>query len=387
MFASHFGKTHLSQLRVMRWDGRLPLTEDAEASRFRLNDDSILQGNLKTLQSTTREMTIVSEDTEHKIPFEQIVAAEFPTSQNQQTLSTMLVVLHDRSRLSGELQSVDSRQLVLKSPICLEPITIPRTCIQSIVVQKQNSIPSKNSDSARNGRLEMTNHKIEGSLIPGASEEGNSCLNWKPQFSRTSSPLQHSASGRVIYVERKPPTPEVKESQPQVRQIRQPNNLFANFGKLFLKKAETVRPVNPPQTNQMHSLHLMSGDMLPCRVVSIDELGVHISSDSVEVNLIPHNKIKALVLQKSTKKLKLDDEKKARLLTLPRNQKVLSTNTFTLFTRRRFLALSVDELFQRADESRSPSHRDGHALNSCLAYHLATPGYLVKNDERKLSSH
>ena len=369
MIRSHFGKTSLSQLRVMRWDGSLPLTEEANLSRFQLLDGSTIRGNLKGFQPTTAELTIEDKDAERQIPLEQIVAAEFVTAKNIQSLAPLLVVLHDRSRISGELKSVDAHKLVLKSSSCLEPLIVPRHWIRSIVVQNSNRTVPKKSDQLRKGRLEMANHKVEGSLVPGKNDQKESCLVWQPQFSRTSSPLQRNASGRIIYIERKPPEPEIKGTQPQVRQVRQPNNLFGNFGKLFLKNAEYLRPVNPPATEEMHSLHLMSGDMLPCRVVSIDERGVHISSNSVEVNLIPHDKIKALVLQKTSKKLNLDDEKKERLLTLPRNQKS-SPPTHLLYSpagdylRCRLMTYSKEQMKVEVhlSEMSMPSNRVSHII-------------------------
>jgi thiol-disulfide isomerase/thioredoxin len=65
----------------------------------------------------------------------------------------------------------------------------------------------------------------------------------------------------------------------------------------------------------------MAGDRIPCIVSRIDDQGVYFTSSVVEAGMVPHAEIKALELVSRTVATSLAEEKRMRLLTLPRMQK------------------------------------------------------------------
>jgi thiol-disulfide isomerase/thioredoxin len=92
-----------------------------------------------------------------------------------------------------------------------------------------------------------------------------------------------------------------------------------NFGALFLRKA--AEPVTRPAANASGTVHLRSGDAIPCAITAIDEKGVHITSPVAESEFIPHERIKAAELVSGGSPPDLQHAKKERLLTVPRLQK------------------------------------------------------------------
>jgi thiol-disulfide isomerase/thioredoxin len=68
------------------------------------------------------------------------------------------------------------------------------------------------------------------------------------------------------------------------------------------------------------SLHLRSGDTIPCEVTHIDEKAVTFKTPLSEATFVPHEKIKSVDLIAGDSP-KLDETKRDRLLTLPRMQK------------------------------------------------------------------
>ncbi|MBD3674974.1 MAG: redoxin domain-containing protein [Planctomycetaceae bacterium] len=376
IFASHFGQTKLSRLRIMRWDGSLPVAKTENAARFRLKDGATLRGNLTSFNPDRRELSVQLESESRTLSLDQLLSIEYPNT-NPENMSPVTVNLQNRCRVSGTLQSVDERQVTVLSPELVEPLSIPRELIRVLVNRESQSEKSEEIWTKRVGRLEVGSHVMRGSLVPGKAEKEASCLVWHPKFSRNASPLERSASGRIVYEERKPKLPE-KTTTTETRN----NNPFAKFGQLFLKKAAQAGQQTPAQSESMHNLHLISGDMLPCRVVAIDERGVHIDSEAAETKLIPHEKVKALVLDKKAKELRLDEEKKARLLTLPRNQKS-SPPTHLLYSpegdylRCRLMTYSPEQLKIEVHltEMNLPSNRISHII------WLHPEDILQKNDE------
>ncbi len=98
-----------------------------------------------------------------------------------------------------------------------------------------------------------------------------------------------------------------------------------------------------PNPNGAGVLYLLAGDRIPCESTEIDDAGVHFKSSVVDATFAPHTAVKALELVSNWKAF-LDQQKQARLLTLPRMQKnnppthlvastggdILRTNVITL---------------------------------------------------------
>ena len=68
------------------------------------------------------------------------------------------------------------------------------------------------------------------------------------------------------------------------------------------------------------ALYLRTGDTIACEVKKIDDFGITFHSPQFDATFVPHNKVKAVELERS-QATKIDPSKRDRLLTLPRMQK------------------------------------------------------------------
>jgi thiol-disulfide isomerase/thioredoxin len=362
-FVSHFGKTRLKRLRISQWEGALPLDQDAGISRFRLKDGQVVSGKFIGYDRSARTVTVEQNSQSVSFDLAKLVKAEFKESPPA-AKQPMIVALQDQSRLSGSLLSIGDQNLKLASPDLLQPVDIDVSLIRSLAVINKGPAAWEVSNDTKSGRLEIGDHQLRGHLVPAEVTGHSSCLAWKPDFSRTASTLLRNAAGRIVYREKKP-TPPPQENVPNSR----PRTIFGKFGQLFLQNAKNPRQQAAASSGEPHDLHLISGDVLPCLVKSIDEQGLHIEGSSAEVDLIPHAKIKALVLKRGTKLPDLDEEKKSRLLTLPRNQKgsppthlLYSDNGDFLRCRLNHFTAEQMRIELHLSEMELPSHRISHII-------------------------
>jgi thiol-disulfide isomerase/thioredoxin len=83
--------------------------------------------------------------------------------------------------------------------------------------------------------------------------------------------------------------------------------------------AGSTVPQFPPA--RQRSLHLRSGDTIPCEVLAIDEKGVTFKTPLSDATFVTHDKVKSVDLVAPPHLPQLDEAKRDRLLTLPRLQK------------------------------------------------------------------
>jgi thiol-disulfide isomerase/thioredoxin len=168
--------------------------------------------------------------------------------------------------------------------------------------------------------------------------------------------LTADVSGRIVY--REGAQSKLAAAQ-QALTGQQPQQ--RNFADLFLKKSKEAAPSRLPKS---HNLYLRSGDVIPCTVAAIDEMGVSISSSVATASLVPHERIKAIELVPGSKPPDLVEAKKSRLLTLPRLQKaspptqLLCSKTGD-FLRGRLIALTPEHVVMEVQlgEHRIPRDR------------------------------
>lgn len=364
LLVSHFGGTRLKRLRVSSWDGSLPLVHDSNLSRFHLKNGTSHSGKFVGYDRDSQTLTVEQKSQPVSIPIKQLVTAEFAGIPPSET-RTAIIALQDQSRLSGSVLSVDEQNLQLECPDFLQPIDVSLSLIRSVVITNEKPATWDHSNNKKYGQLEIGKHRLRGHLVSAAVTEDSSCLVWQPEFSRTASPMQRTSSGRIVYREKTSTPAPPKVDNPR----QQPRTVFGQFSQLFLRNAKNPRQKAVANSQEPHDLHLISGDMLPCLVKSIDERGVHIEGSAADVDLIPHEKIKALVLSRDAKLAPLDEEKKTRLLTLPRNQKG-SPPTHLLysdsgdFLRCRVNQFNADQMTIEIhlSEMELPSHRITHII-------------------------
>lgn len=360
------GEIRLDQLSVMEWSGKLPGQSNGEYPQIELADGTVVSGAIQSLPADDGAIAIRIGDAESPYRIEDIASMQFdPPPESAER--PMMLAIQNGSRVSGILQHLQSGTLTMISPDIDEPLRLPVSQVLGMtmvndganqvhpqgitgqmilrdasqvdrpaaktpapVVMTQVPVNRAIGINAIFGGIGVAQvqtatvtpeeeeedapgtYRHSGILVDGEGDQHTSCLVWQPLGSRIASPLKKAASGKILYRKPKPATPQVASPQNRVRPGQ-------NFGTLFLKKVG--EPALPKSNSSLQTMHLRTGDVIPCRVLAIDEEGVLISSSIVEEQKVPHVKIKAIELAPHVGLPSLEDVKKERLLTLPRMQK------------------------------------------------------------------
>jgi thiol-disulfide isomerase/thioredoxin len=343
---NRYGDVRLERLRILRWNGQLPTPLEPGESRFELADGEVVSGEIVRFDADPRRFTVRQEGREVTVNIEELVTVTQPSEwespgaevsdeqaeretnrengqpeQNESggggEAAPVSVVLQDGTRISGRLEAVREDALLVHSPDIAQVLPLNQADLRAVSFRTATASSESAAREVPHGRLELGEHRLAGRLIAGSERPEASCLVWHPRGSLTGSPLRPDASGRIVYQERS--RSESGSSPSSGRSQNQTRQLGRNFGEIFLKKAEN--PIRPSGASVSSTIHLRSGDAIPCSVLAIDEEGVHISSPVAESQLIPHELIKAAELLPRASPPDLEAAKKERLLTVPRLQK------------------------------------------------------------------
>ncbi|MEM8668916.1 MAG: TlpA disulfide reductase family protein [Planctomycetota bacterium] len=326
------GSLRLERLRVAQWRGPLPNSMVGIAS-LALTDGTLVSGLIGRFNPDEKQLQW--RDNESKpvrlSDLEVVRIRRFATMPERPQCALFLI---DGQRLSGDLQSVDSKQWVLSGRHFDRPVTISRPNVRSMVVfNNQTTGNPSRATSGRPGRLQIGTHSVSGSLSSSQSEIASRAeiqnrstslgLRWHPYGAKASSALTKSASGRIVYREsasRRNDTMTAQAMEMQQQRLqRQRRGL--NFGELFLRRIDNAGATEPEK--DAHVIHTRLGDAIACRVESINESGVQVSTALSNNQWIPHTQIKAIELAAHSPPPELDTDKRDRLLTIPRLQKML----------------------------------------------------------------
>lgn len=80
------------------------------------------------------------------------------------------------------------------------------------------------------------------------------------------------------------------------------------------------RPDPPPETDWEHAIHLRGGEVLPGRLLAIDDAAVHFATERLGEAPFPHDQVRMLELGDAGEPARLADSRRRRLMTLPRTQ-------------------------------------------------------------------
>jgi thiol-disulfide isomerase/thioredoxin len=314
------GDIRLDRLRISRWNGVAPREVEANKSRLHRTDGSIVYGQLTAFNATTAQFTVHDGDVETRVAADQITSIFLSPPSNPLApgpARQIRAVYQDGTQLSGTATRIDDDRLSLTNDSIREPLRLPLAELRSLVVlERPNAAPVLASES-RIGMLDMNGVRLRGQLTGGTEKPDASCLVWRPEQSRTGSPLAPGATGRIVYREPPPPAPKTA-AQPQ--RARRPAGFLEGLAQAF-SGAAAVQAANPAATIGTRSLHLRTGDMIPCEVHQVDENGLRFKTPLSDATFVPHDQIKAVELAGAQSSLKLNKTKRERLLTLPRGQK------------------------------------------------------------------
>lgn len=308
------GDVRLERLRISRWNGVPPQEVQAAKSRLHRTDGSIVYGQLAAFDAVSKSFTVKDGDNETKVAADQL-ASVFVSPPGDEAVRPFRAFYLDGTRLSGELTRIADDYLGLTCPAIQEPLRLPLSEVRSLAVLKHDDASTTATAEGRAGRLELTGLKLHGRLTAGREQPNTSCLVWHPDFSATASALRPGIAGRIVY--RDPPPPAPKVAQPAMQQP-QP----VGFAGAFLKALAGGPNAAPAAVaGGKRTMHLRSGDTVPCEVTKITEEGVHFKTSLSDATFVPHDKVKAVELMTVDGPPKLNKTKRERLLTLPRMQR------------------------------------------------------------------
>ena len=324
----------VERFRIAEWRGPLPESL-AGSVAIATTDGSIVCGALTHLDTETQQLKLAESEADDLI-LNDVVRIQTRLSSEITDQPQCALYLPGGQRLSGNLQSIDKASWNLSGQQWNGQVSILKTLVRAMVVFNNDAVEiNSDTPSGRPGRLEIEGHSLTGRLVParlGANESvafeaektnRKTVVKWQPFGAFNNSHLKASASGKIVY--RDPPnldtTTLAAQAMEMQRQRLQQARRGLNFGELFLRRVDKKGTDEPER--DAHLIHLRTGDAISCRVESIDQSGVRLSTINSDDQLISHQQIKAIELGIHSPPPDLDQAKRDRLLTIPRLQKSL----------------------------------------------------------------
>lgn len=368
------GHIQLKHLRIAHWDGILPQDVEADQSRVHQVDGTIVYGQVTAFDPLTEKFTLALAGRKTLVDAAMVSdiflspvtegpdsadltsnagesreGAGIPTEHGQ----LVRVTCQNGATISGAFTGIRNGQVVLDCRSVDEPLMLALNRVCSITRQSPFVGAPDVVAQGRSGRLELDGTKLEGRLIDGRERADASCLVWHPDLSLNAGALAKGPSGRIVYNElarsASKPGDAAANRQAEPRQGNQ-KPAIQGFGDVFKQMLKGKIPARQkPEFRVSHTLHLRSGDTIPCQVLSIDEEGLHFTTPLSNATFVAHQRVKGLELDGRPGAPTLDETKRQRLLTLPRLQKnsppthlLCSTNGD--FLRGRLIAMNADRL-------------------------------------------
>jgi thiol-disulfide isomerase/thioredoxin len=327
------GDVRVEHLRITRWNGQAPRDVRENQSRLHRTDGSVIYGRLSAYDPKSKQFTIREGATETVVKHDEIANVFLAPSLFVGKTSTgsvggaphcsLRVVYRDGSRFSGTATRIEEGCIALACPCVKETLSLPLAEVRSLIVLRHGETPPVPSVAGRPGRLEMDGVSLKGRLVDGSGEADAGRLVWQPDLGQNAAPLNPGASGRIVYRDT-PPKPAVPEEQIIEGRLIQGKQIVlarGQGGRVQAVPAEIAGAANPAQASGRRSLHLRSGDTIPCEVSGINEKGLRFKTPLSDATFVTHDKIKGVELIPTQDVPALEEAKRDRLLTLPRMQK------------------------------------------------------------------
>lgn len=329
------GDVRLERLRISRWDGARPREADGKTARVTQADGTTANASVIGYDSATRQFTLREGGQTRQVAAGTLSAIHVSSLQPKAP-HAVTVMYQDGTRLGGKLARTDSRTIQLEIPGGLKPMSLPLAGLSAILVTGERAVGSEDaadkagaapaaeaeSQTARTGVLQIAGSNLPGTLLAGVETSDASCLVWKPRSSLNGSALRPGTAGRIVYREPPPPPPK-NPAQPMgvVQPAPARQGGLAGFIAGFFGDGPQPAGAQAANPGGRRSLHLRSGDTIPCEVERIDEEGITFRTPLANATFVKHDLVKAVELVSVTQYPKLKKAKKERLLTLPRMQR------------------------------------------------------------------
>ncbi len=233
------------------------------------------------------------------------------------------VVTHGGVRLNGTIESSQDGRLKLVNDVIAEAIELPHAEISRITGSDPRGVSAESSAYIL-GRLEFSGGRLTGRLVDTDGESQPTPLRFAP---RNAAPvnLAPNFSGRMVYRETPPPETATQRRVREQREaaLQRANQRRANQGGVWnvLARAFGNNSANQHTEPSPRSMHLRSGEIIPCEVKSIDENNVMFTSDVTEKTKLPQEQIRAIAFTAGCRDPEIEATRRDRLLTVPRIRK------------------------------------------------------------------
>ncbi|MGI9471821.1 MAG: TlpA family protein disulfide reductase [Rubripirellula sp.] len=345
----------LERLRISRWMGSVPEKLIPGAATIAFSDGSFVTGNILGMDAGSEKLRMRTNNVDSEVDWKRVIGIKPASTEPPSEPAKCAIFLTDGVRLSGELVSVDDANWTLNGQNLSDPVKVPLASVRSLVVFDHDAVDVNNVGPAgRLGRLEVDDRKLTGRLVAAkeADEEKGSVLHWHPFGSSNSAALNRSIAGRITYRDQaKVDTSSAAARALAMQRLRlQQQKRGLNFGQLFLKRADQQKTGEVKR--DAHVVHVRTGDVINCRIESIDERGVHLSTLENDDAFVSHENMKAIEFVANSPPPDVLAAKRERLLTIPRLQKTAPPTHLLCSHNGDFLRcrlLSVDEETIRAE--------------------------------------
>lgn len=242
----------LQHLRIHRWNGTTVGSLVPGRTGLQLNNGDVRYGNVVSISDGT--VTVAGDDGSLRIPLQEIGSLEISDQVPQETddsdTAPVRMKWRDGGVLHGEIQEVTPTEALLR-PIWSEvPIIAARQGIQQIRFSGGLDVPAGPDELIMGGRL------LHGHLVVDA---GRYPITWRPTGAIRGVPLQ---SGDNAVVER----------------------------------SSKTKPVMIDAEEFPDTVYLRNNDIIPCRLDSITEQDVELSSPFATATRFPSDAITAVEL-------------------------------------------------------------------------------------------
>lgn len=315
---NHRGTLSLERLLIRGWHGILPGKFSADETIVQMADGE----NRKVDQVEIEEDKIVlnpGQDDQQELATDKVIGITYQR-ETPVTPTTLRVALPDGTQLAGNLQRVQDGKLHLRSPSVVSDVGIPINEIDSLITIADE--PAAISTEAHQCILKTLDVYSRGLLVDHPADAPPGSLYWKPLASKNFVRLRPDVSGtiEVNIVE--------EEVAATVEAVKQASSRAVNMiaamavqGRVSGGFPRSQQEPEEEDNGSQQVIILRGGDRFLGHVTSIDEKTVRFTSEFVEVTSLPQEEVKVWESSGNTKFDDLEEQKRNRLLMLPRLQR------------------------------------------------------------------
>ena len=241
----------LDYLRVGSWNGAAPTKDEKGNSELRLVEGDAVKGRIKSFSEADQQIVLDVEGTTRRVKLDEVASVDFGEVKQDTTIYPAQLSYFDGTRLRGKLLAIADGSITLDTPYSDEPISTPLQGVREIRFQPTKPLPQEKFSHVLSYRGAL----IHGTLA--AVENTDSVIGWKPIGSFTASPLPEEGPATIS-----------REDEKGTTQIDD-----EGFGDV---------------------LYLRNGDIVPARLLAIDEKELHVDTFFAESTKIPRSHVKAI---------------------------------------------------------------------------------------------